>query len=116
MQPDGSSSINELALICDNLLSNKAQRNQELQSISDLLDGIKQLQAAQQASAAACDMQVLQLPARDTVLQRECWKQQQRQVAAARLHMRPCMLSSQWSAPQPLFFVLTRCPDRALLN
>jgi hypothetical protein len=53
MQPEGSSSISELALICDNLLSNKAQRHQELQSISDLLDGIKQLQAAQQASAAA---------------------------------------------------------------
>jgi hypothetical protein len=50
MQPDGSSNISQLASICDNLLSNKAQRNQELQSISDLLDGIKQLQAAQQAS------------------------------------------------------------------
>jgi hypothetical protein len=52
MQPDGSSNISQLASICDNLLSNKAQRNQELQSISDLLDGIKQLQAAQQASCA----------------------------------------------------------------
>lgn len=75
MQPDGSSNISELASICDNLLSNKEQRSQELQSISDLLDGIKQLQAAQQASAAASDMHVLQR-ACTTVLQQRWWVKQ----------------------------------------
>jgi hypothetical protein len=92
MQPEGSSNISELASICDNLLSNKAQRNQELQSISDLLDGIKQLQAAQQASAAACDMHVPQLLALNAVHYRYTQQLWQSTVAGCTAHTYPCTL------------------------
>ena len=37
-----------LSSICDELRSTAEQRDQELQSISELLEGIKKLQAAQQ--------------------------------------------------------------------